>query len=217
MNILMIGNSYTYVNALDQLLQELCRENGKQVNAWRVTKGGRRLEAYMDPEDETTQKLEAILQERRYDVCFLQEQSLTPILDYDAFLSGLTHVMRMVGKQEDRFLLYATWSRATGSTTLDAHSWTPEVMTHLLEDAYQKAGQQLEVPVSPVGTSFWKVVKAHPEIDLYDKDLTHPSYLGSCLAALTHYHTLFGHFPENASSLNLTADQLAIFRAAVCA
>ena len=162
MNILMIGNSYTYVNALDQLLQELCRENGKQVNAWRVTKGGRRLEAYMDPEDETTQKLEAILQERRYDVCFLQEQSLTPILDYDAFLSGLTHVMRMVGKQADRFLLYATWSRATGSTTLDAHSWTPEVMTHLLEDAYQKAGQQLEVPVSPVGTSFWKVVKARP-------------------------------------------------------
>jgi len=216
MNILFVGNSYTYVNDLEQLVQGLCRENGMDVHAYRVTKGGRKLISHMDCEDETTKKLEAALRERHYDVCFIQEQSLLPITDYDTFLAGVTHVMRMAKLQADKFLLYATWARKEGSPDLEVYGWTPESMTRLLQEAYEKAGKTLDIPVSPAGVSFWKAICAHPELELHHPDMTHPSYLGSCLAALTHYHTLFGKFPEHTDSLNLTAEQICIFREAVC-
>ena len=215
MNVLFIGNSYTYFNDLEKLFEGLCRENGQNVTAYRVTKGGRRLDAYMDPEDPTTQQLEAMLRERHYDVCFLQEQSLLPATDYAAFLSGAIHVKRMVGKQADKFLLYATWARKLGSPDLEAHGWTREQMTELLHSSYCKAGLALDAAISPVGVNFWKVTCAHPDMELHHTDLTHPSYLGSCLSALTHYHTLFGQFPEKTGSLALTELQLNAFRNAV--
>ncbi len=215
MNVLFIGNSYTYFNDLDKLFETLCRDNGKQVTAFRVTQGGRRLDAYMDPEDPTTGQLVQILRERHYDVCILQEQSLLPALDHQAFLAGVTHVKRMVGMQADKFLLYATWARKLGSPDLEAHHWSREEMTYLLDESYHRAGKALGIPVSPVGVNFWKVICAHPELELHHSDLTHPSYLGSCLAALTHYHSLFGQFPE-AVNLNLTSEQIAAFRSAIC-
>ena len=215
MNVLFIGNSYTYYNDLDKLFETLCRDNGRQVSAFRVTKGGRRLDAYMDPEDPTTQQLVQILQERHYDVCFLQEQSLLPALDHDAFQAGVTFVKRMVGTRADKFILYATWARKLGSPDLENHGWSREQMTALLDESYHKAGKALDIPVSPVGVNFWKVICSHPELYLHAADLTHPSYLGSCVAALTHYHTLFGQFPETVS-LRLTPAQLAAFRSAIC-
>lgn len=215
MNVLFIGNSYTYFNDLDKLFEGICRENGHHVNAFRVTKGGRKTISYLDSEDPITQQLEAILRERHYDVCFLQEQSLLPARDYETFKAGMTHVKRMVGSQADRFILYATWARKLGSPDLEENGWTPEQMKDQLYAAYRKLGQELDMTVSPVGLSFWHTVCHHPEIELHDPDRSHPSYLGSALAALTHYHTLFGEFPRKADSLGLDEDQLAAFQAAV--
>lgn len=216
MNVLFIGNSYTYFNDMDKLFEGICRENGHPVNAFRVTKGGRKMISYLDPEDPLTQQLESILRERHYDVCFLQEQSLLPARDYDSFKTGMTHVKRMVGSQADRFILYATWARKAGSPDLVENGWTPEQMKDLLHKAYCKLGEELDMTVSPVGLSFWHVVCNYPNIELHRPDMSHSSYLGSCLAALTHYHTLFGEFPAKVSSLGLDETQLAAFKAAVC-
>ena len=43
MNILFIGNSYTYYNDMPQMLAELAKENGNDVSVDAVTKGGRKL------------------------------------------------------------------------------------------------------------------------------------------------------------------------------
>lgn len=43
---LFIGNSYTYYNDMPKLFETLCRENGKDVTAYSVTKGGRELRRY---------------------------------------------------------------------------------------------------------------------------------------------------------------------------
>ena len=216
MNILFIGNSYTYFNDMDKLFEGICRENGHRVNAFRVTKGGRKMLSYLDPEDPVTQQLEAILRERHYDVCFLQEQSLLPARDYEAFRAGMTHVKRMVGSQADRFILYATWARKAGSPDLAENGWTPEQMTDLLYEAYCRLGRELDMAVSPAGLSFWRIACSHPELELHRPDMSHPTHLGSALAALTHYHTLFGEFPAQADSLGLNEQQLAAFRTAVC-
>lgn len=216
MNVLFIGNSYTYYHDLEKLFASLCRSNGKQVDAYRVTSGGRKLIQYTDAEDPVTRQLADTLQCRQYDVVFLQEQSLLPATDFELFWAGLNHVSQMVQASKPRIILYATWARKASSPDLEKLGWTPETMTQLLHSAYEKAADALNAAVSPVGINFQKVAVLAPQIDLHDPDLSHPSYRGSCLAALTHYHTLFGTFPENTEVLSLTDAERSVFKAVVC-
>ena len=216
MNVLFIGNSYTYYNDLDRLFEALCRENHKDVTTFRVTSGGRKMIQYKDPADPMTQQLLSTLQEQTFDVVFLQEQSLLPAIDYDAFLEGMRYVSGLLLAKKPRLILYATWARKSGSEDLQTYGWTPEEMTQLLHCAYRKVATEIHATVSPVGLRFQTVTEAAPDIDLHNADMTHPSYAGSCLAALTHYKTLFGAYPENTASLSLSKKELDAFKVAVC-
>ena len=215
MNILFVGNSYTYYNDMPLIFQKLARDNGKDVTVTAVTKGGRRLIAYKDPEDPITQKLVDALQQR-YDFCILQEQSVLPITDYTTFIDGLTQVMNMATRQAEHFILYATWGRKAGSKTLAEHGWNTAEMTEMLADSYKNAAAHLDAGVSPVGRNFLAASQLLPDVDLYNPDLTHPSYAGSVLSALTHYHTIFGHFPENTGSQELESAVINTFRKVIC-
>ena len=187
MHVLFIGNSYTYYHDMPTLFEKLALDNQKEVTVHSVTAGGRKLTDYMDSTDETTMALE-----------------------------GLDYVVNKLKDRVDVLIMYATWGRKDGSEALFTHNWTPQSMTNLLADAYQAAAKQYHARVSPVGRCFLTIVQTHPEIDLYDPDKSHPSYQGSCLAALTHYYALWGSFPENTDSLTLTAEELIAFKAAVC-
>ena len=215
MNVLFIGNSYTSRNDLPQLFESLCRENDREVHTFRVTEGGRRMIQYTRDDDPTTRLLKETLLQRRYDAVFLQEQSLLPLLDFELFSAGMRYVNSMVRQCGGSVFLYATWARKAGSKDLSDHGWTPQSMTARLDDAYRKVAEALGAGVSPVGLSFYAAIQLDPELDLYDPDLYHPSYYGSCLAALTHYRTLFGSFPENTRSLSLEDHALAVFKAVV--
>ena len=216
MDILFVGNSYTYYNDLPAIFQALARANGKDVNTYAVTKGARRLDAYKFAEDVTTQKLVDAVAQRKYDVCFLQEQSVLPAQKYESFAEGIRIVLGLLGDRVDRVLLYATWGRKAGHKTLESNGWDTETMAKLLSDSYDKAGAEFGFTVSHAGKAFLWVYTRHPEIELYDADMTHPSYAGSCLAALTHYHTLFGEYPEQLDCLQLPEYQLEAFKSAIC-
>jgi len=216
MNVLFIGNSYTYRNDMPLLFEQLANNNGKKVVVHSVTKGYRKLEYYMDSSDGITAALDAVLSENHFDVCIIQEHSLVPALDFDRFLMGLDCVVSKVKSKADRLVLYATWGRKSGSKDLTEHNWTTESMTHILSEAYQKAAKLYGAQVSPVGDNFLYVSQNYPEIDLYNEDLTHPSYPGSCLSALTHYHTLFNEFPVHTESLSLSDAELSAFKSAIC-
>lgn len=211
MNILFIGNSYTYYNNMPAIFQQLARDNGKQVTATAVTRGGRKLIAYKDPYDPTTVQLAEALH-THYDICVLQEQSILPITEFDRFLDGLTLVMDLVKEHADQFILYATWGRKAGSQTLLENGWDTVGMTEMLAQSYEKAAAQLGAKVSHVGKNFLAVSEKMPELELYDPDMTHPSYAGSVLSALTHYYTIFGQFPENTDSLILDRSVIRTFQ-----
>ena len=213
MKVLFIGNSYTYVNDMPKIFEGLCRDNGRDVTTTSVVHGGHKLYQYVDSDDQYRAKLEAALEADHYDLCFLQEQSYLPLSDYNLFFSGVSRLIEKVKPSADAFMLYETWGRKAGHPTLDEFGWTSESMTFDLAAAYKKAGETLGIPVSYVGLNFYKIYTTHPEIELYHEDKTHPSWEGSCLSALTHYHTLFGEFPENTSSLKLSDETLAEFKA----
>lgn len=216
MKILFIGNSYTYFNDMPKLFEGLAQENGKNVQAYSVTEGGRKLYAFSDGADSVTAELDALLSEHHFDACVIQEFSTLPLTDYDAFISGVDCVSEKLQGRADRLVLYSTWGRKEGSPTLAEYGWTNESMTEGLRRAYESAAEKIGAQVSYVGLNFREVYTAHSDIELYDPDLTHPSYQGSCLAALTHYHTVFNEFPENTDSLTLSRDEIAVFKKVVC-
>lgn len=202
MKLLFVGNSYTYYNDLPALLERLICENGGEVQVASVTKGGWKLHRYLDLQDENAQKLGRAMENAPYDVVILQEQSLNPLLNYDQFADGVKRVAERVGAK--RTVLYQTWGRKEGHAALEEHGWTRKEMTEGLADAYQKAAAAIGAEVSPVGTRFWEIGQGMPTLDLYDADRTHPSYAGSCLAAVTLYESLFGKKPEKTDSLELS-------------
>ena len=211
MNILFIGNSYTFYHEMPSLFEALCRANGKDVFVDSVTKGGRRLYENLESEDETNLKLRALVSAKHYDVMILQDHSCGPILGKDKFISAIGKLKALVGA--DRAILYATWGRKSGSKTLEEHFWTSEQMFDMLKAAYAEGAEVNCAEVSPVGECF-RAMLSQSDAELYTDDLSHPSLLGSSIAALSHYRAVFGEYPENTEPLEL-GEYAALIRSVV--
>lgn len=209
MNILFIGNSYTYYNDLPLVFSGIANDNGKNVKVSSVTFGGAMLHQFVDGENEFAKQLDVLIQKNKFDVCILQEQSILPIVNYELFETGVKKLIEKLKPVVEKFVLYATWGRKEGSETLTQFGWTTESMTKLLAEAYEKAGTEVGASVAYVGYDFAKVDSR--EIDLYNPDLTHPSYKGSCLAGLRLYKTIFDSYPGNTKSLALSEEEILRF------
>ena len=209
MKILFIGNSYTYFNDMPTLFSRLCGCNGKQAQVFSVTKGGRKLHENLDSADQTTRELEAVVQQNPMDVVILQEHSVLPITDFDRFSANIKSLMEKIGAA--RYVLYQTWGRKAGSSFLTEQGLTTRTMAVKLQEAYAKVADTVSADRAPVGQCFLEISETHPEIDLYNPDLTHPSYAGSCLSAMTHYRTIFGEIPADLSCFDLPEETKQVF------
>ena len=198
--ILFIGNSYTFFNDMPLLFKALANENGKSVEVTSVTKGGRFLWQNVELDDEFSKDVAKAF-DGEYDIAILQDQSLVAYDAPDKFFSGIkAHCDRLKTK---RILLYATWGRKEGSDKLKERNLSSMEMYEKLDTEYNKVAAQLGVEVSNVGKAFKYIYTNYPETDVYKPDLSHPSYLGSCLAAMVHYKSVFGDAPKKVSSLKL--------------
>ena len=213
MNVLFVGNSYTYYNDMPKIFENLANDNGKDVCAYKITRGGKHLYQNLDQNDEQYQEVISTVNQREYDLLFLQEQSFFALIDYDKFESSVLELIQFI--KPKRKILYCTWGRKHGSKTLQEHGWTNESMTYKLYLAYKKVSEKAKAELSPVGICFYALLKACPELDLYDPDLSHPSYLGSCVVALTHYYTAFNELPSNFNSLDLDENTIELICTAV--
>ncbi len=201
MKILFIGNSYTYFNDMPNMLEALAVENGKKMKQYSVTKGGRHLYENLSDGDANTEKIKELVSTNGFDALILQEQSCFAIVDYDNFLYAVEKLKDIAGAK--RTILYSTWGRKNGSAKLEELGLTSEEMTKKLTEAYISAANATNSEISPVGKAFLKISKELPEAELYDPDLSHPSYLGSAVAAICHYRILFGTMPTATDSLNI--------------
>lgn len=212
MQILMIGNSYTYYHDMPKLLEALARENGKGAEVDSVTRGGRRLYENLAAEDEQCKEICALTAKNTYDVLILQEQSYFSLVDPQKFVYGVSELINAVSAK--RNVLYATWGRKEGCALLEEYGWTRQSMTLGLDTAYRKAAQDLGAEVAPVGLCFARLSEGSPEIELYDPDLSHPSYTGSCVAAIVLYQRIFGELPKSYAPLRLDHQLLKAITAA---
>ena len=201
MKILFIGNSYTYYNDMPQMLLALAKENGKDVSVDAVTKGGKRLYENLKEGDSEGAKIRELLSLGGYDVLVLQEQSHTPLSDPKSFLEGARGLGLLVGAP--RTVLYATWGRKDGCPLLDELGMTSLGMSMMLELSYERMAKLMGATIAPVGRAFAAMTSEHPGLELYSEDMSHPSYMGSALAAIVLYKTIFEELPAKSESIDL--------------
>ncbi len=199
--ILFVGNSYTSRNNLAVIFTTIARSEGYTVTVDTVTKGGWTLSQMADVRDAYGAEVDAKLRgQTKYDIIFLQEQSERPASSPSLFYSGVRALAAKIEAAGAKRILYQTWGRKTGHSTLTSKGWTNKGMTILLATAYEKIAEECGMAISAVGSAFYDVYTNHPEIELYDPDLTHPSPAGSYLAALCHYAAVYGKSPVGIST-----------------
>ncbi len=204
--ILMIGNSYTYYNELWDRLTELYAAAGLAVTVDHVTHGGYKLSQMLDREDPDGAAVANKLAENHYDTVILQDHSLRTWKDPDGFYESITEFCNRIRACGATPLLYETWARKQGSKTLSELNTTPKKMTQIVSQAYRNAAKMHRIAVSPVGEAFFEIVCSHPEIELYDPDQTHPSMLGTLLAAMCIFATLTKRTPVGLSVAHTDAE-----------
>ena len=185
-DVLFIGNSYTYYNDMPETyFIKVAEKAGYDITVTAITNGGASLYQYADPEHEIGKRLRQEIGEKKYDVAVIQEQSVTPIKDENCFLNGVRDMKALINAEH--FVLYATWGRNIGSLTLEELALTREEMTEKLSVAYNKAAKLYGMSVAEVGKAF---LQYEARNDLYDEDHSHPSVIGSMIAADVIFETV---------------------------
>lgn len=215
LSVLFIGNSYTYVNDLPVLTQQLAVSLGKELTVGSKTNGGYTFQNHWsDPQTYIA------MHQQNWDVVVLQAQSQEPsfpiqqvatnTLPYAINLSDSVHAANPCSE----VLYFMTWGRETGDPQWDSIN-TFDKMNQRLYYAYMDFAEQTGGMVSPVGAS-WKYVRDnYPAIQLYSADGSHPSAAGSYLAACTFYTALFQSPTNGATFLGgLDAQTAAILQQA---
>jgi hypothetical protein len=193
--VLFLGNSFTYVNDLPSTFAQLAQSGGRPVQVAMVANGGETLAQHAASSDDLDE-----IASQRWAYVVLQEQSETPAMpagrdDYTyPAADALASRAEAVGAVP---LLFMTWAHRDGLP--DAGLPTYEAMQQQIDAAYLDVANELNVPVAPVGFTWYMVRHDHPDIDLWQDDGIHPTLAGTYLAACVFYASIFRQSPEGLS------------------
>jgi hypothetical protein len=192
LQVLFIGNSYTYFNNLPEMLERLSEapSSPRPLRATMIAEGGATLQHHW----EGGKAVEAI---RRggWDYVVLQEQSTLGmtflvngsmrITDSPSFRRHARLFDDEIRKVGARTLLFLTWAR----------KGMEEREQNALTYAYASLGREMKSVVAPAGIAWQSARKAKPELELYVDDGSHPAPAGSYLAACVLYATIYDRTP----------------------
>jgi hypothetical protein len=198
LRVLFIGNSFTARNDLPGLIADLASTRGKAVEHRLISAGGASLRRHWN----AGEALKAI-NEGRYDVVVLQEQSTLPIKNAKRMHENIRLFDEAIKAAGARTFLYMTWARGDAPESQRA-----------ITDAYQSIGRELDATVVPVGLAWQRQLRAHDQPVLHDRDQSHPSLAGSYLAACVFLTALFQVSPVGIDRevAGLTAEELALLQ-----
>ncbi len=198
LKVLFIGNSYTAVNDLPSLFNNLALSTGDHITISSNTPGGSTFQNHCSNQSAT------MIQQGGWDYVVLQEQSQLPsfplsqvqseCFPYAAQLNQMVKANSPCGET----VFYMTWGRKYGDP--DNAGYFPPLATYegmdsLLYERYMQMTQDNNAIVSPVGR-VWRYLRTnHPEIELYSSDNSHPSLAGSYAAACCFYTTILRKDP----------------------
>ena len=206
LSFLFIGNSFTYrgVNTgnadnpeVPMYFKEIATNLDFDVIIDSVCAPSYTLTKYADKNDEKGKIVEEKLTTKKYDYVILQEQSTTPINNYDTFITAAKKLKaRIDATQKDcKTVLYETWGTPYNTTqegTSEPAKYGSSVtaMEAKLRTAYTNAGNEMKCSVNYVGKSFSEAYDVE-HIDIYADDHRHQNGLGAYLSAASHVRSIF--------------------------
>jgi len=184
MKVLFIGNSYTEYNSLQKMFASICKHNDLEVETYMLAEGGMSLQFHYYEEATHT-----VLRETDWDYVVLQEQSVIPSEQPKELFNSVKRFSELLDGRETKLALYSTWSR----------KFLPHIQKDI-DDAYSIASAEFNCELIPIGKAWSIALERYSSINLFADDHSHPSWLGSYLAACVIFMKLVGKKPLIASN-----------------
>ena len=200
--VLFIGNSYTSVNKLPDVLAEVVKSAGYKVPVIKsATPGGQTLKQHLTVQPKSV----ALIDEGKWDVVVLQGQSqepalaeVSPAIRTDFVDSAATLCQRIRAKSPQvRIIFYQTWARHPDSWTTKGKDYNanvgkdPAEMQARLRLWYGNVAKANDAFVAPVGDAWERNYQSKQPYRLHVADNSHPDFKGTYLAALVMYKTIY--------------------------
>ena len=197
--VLFIGNSYTYVNNLPDLINQIAIDKGNQLIYETHTPGGATLSQHA-----TNSNVQYLLGATEWDYVILQEQSQYPSFppsqvatEVYPFAESLCNDIRFNSSCAEP-VFFMTWGRENGDSqncVFYPPICTYSGMQERLIESYTEMAESNDAFLAPVGIAWQNIREEYPELNLYSSDGSHPSIYGSYLAACVFYSILFSDDP----------------------
>lgn len=199
--VLFLGNSYTYVNDLPNIVANMAASTGDTLIYDMSAPGGQTFSGHLDPfTGNSLQKIKA----GGWDYVVLQEQSQMcayPTMSFDIWCYPYAEQLVDTVKASNpcaEVIFYMTWGRKNGDVPGMCngfpgwtHFCTYHAMDSVIRERYMLMGDSFNTTVSPVG-AVWRYLRTnHPSIELYDADGSHPSPAGSYAGGCSFYTAIF--------------------------
>ncbi len=186
-NILFIGNSYTYRNHMPKIFEKLARLNGKSLKVYSNTKGMTSFYRHSK-----RQNLYKAIAWKKWDYVILQGSSRDMIKDSVTFktktIPGLEKIIDAIKTNfnQTKILFFMTWAYQKGFGEKSYFEMTKNV-----KNGYESLSINYNIPVVPVGLAWKEVRVTEKKSKLYQRDGAHPSIQGSYLVASCFYVSIF--------------------------
>ncbi|AFG36484.1 hypothetical protein [Spirochaeta africana] len=176
MKLLCIGNSHTYMNNLAGMLQSLAGQAGRELCVERITSPWKTLSWHWYDNPKTLEQIDA----GGWDAVLLQDHSLRPLEEYPQFERAVGQFANRIRAVGARPLLFSLWPR----------QHLPEQLPEITE-ACSRAAVRHRLELVPIGQAWQHAQELAAgedlELQLYQRDGSHPSIPGSYLAACVLY------------------------------
>jgi hypothetical protein len=193
--VLFVGNSYTYVNDLPNVVKELATSQNKTIETTEFHTGGAQFSTHWNNQSLINTIEQGgfdfmVLQGQSQEVAFPQSQFYSEVYPYAKSLDSLFKVYNHNGK----VAFFMTWGYRYGDAA-NCPYYPPYCnywsMTQELYNNYRQMAFDFNSMVSPIGAAWRYSIILDSNFVLHSSDNSHPSIKGTYLAACVLYSTLF--------------------------
>lgn len=184
LKVLFVGNSYTYVENLPQLVSLMSEGTKTKLITRKSTVGGAYLSEHW--KSERGLKTREMISKGKFDIVVLQDNSMATIQQPDSTAKYARLLCRMIRESGAKPYLYMTWARER----------VPQYQQEI-SAVYTRIAAENNATLVPVGKAWELARQLRPTINLFNPDGSHPSALGALLSAYVFTSVLTGDMPAS--------------------
>lgn len=217
LQVLCIGNSFTYFYDSHERLAEIADSEGHPLKVTAAYVGGYTFHRHLH-DLKSINAIERALYVGAYDCVFLQDQSQAfarygenpkqyRLQEQDT--RELVERVRMYSPKA-RIWLEQTWAYPAGNC---GGFDTMESFDRYSAIGAKRLARQNRTAVSPIANAFAIVRSERPDIDLYEPDRKHQSLMGTYLKSCVNYLLIFGgSYSANTANCGIEAEKAQYLR-----